>query len=392
MQYHLLDCGDVAAVANASCFVGRDGVREYHVYVRPVEYAHAGTQLAWIEDAYHRALAALGVDRGTAVLRRFYCSDLANQAGHLRCRNFSNPRSETEPCAVSWVCQPPMPPAKVSMWAYHVEDSREKLAKAVDNGSFKVTRGGLSHVWNTGMCDTSGFTSYEQTRNVFAHYNRFLAGRNLRLSDHVIRTWLFLQDVDINYQGLVDARREMFAECGLTHDTHYIASTGVGGAGEDPRALVHMDGYAISGVLPEQIAYLEDLERLSPTDLYGVTFERGTSVAYRDRKQIFISGTASIDRDGEIVHPGDVARQLDRTLENVEGLLARAGATLGDMASFMVYIRDPADYELARSVMRERFGHAPMEVVEAPVCRPGWLIEVEGIAIVSADNPGLPVF
>jgi hypothetical protein len=32
----------------------------------------------------------------------------------------------------------------------------------------------------------------------------------------------------------------------------------------------------------------------------------------------------------------------------------------------------------------------PMIVLHAPVCRPGWLVEVEGIALVSARNPGLP--
>jgi hypothetical protein len=42
--------------------------------------------------------------------------------------------------------------------------------------------------------------------------------------------------------------------------------------------------------------------------------------------------------------------------------------------------------------MTERFPDAPIQVVQAPVCRPGWLIEVEGIAIVPAENPNLPSF
>ncbi len=392
MQYHLLDCGDVPAVANASCFAGRSGVREYHVCVRPTKYASAEKQLQWIEDAYNQALSALGVDEGTGVFRRFYCSDLTNQAPLLRCRPFSDPSSTNDPCAVSWVCQPPMPPVKVAMWAYHVVDPKGESGKATDGLSTMLVRGGLRHMWTAGVFDTNGSTSYAQTQNVFARYESALAERGLNLPDHVVRTWLFVQNVDVNYQGLVDARREWFAERGLTAETHFIASTGVEGVGVDPRATVLMDAYAIDGVEPEQIEYLADLDHLSPTHVYGVTFERGTSVAYRDRKHIFISGTASIDRHGEIVHPGDVAKQLNRTLENIEALLARAEATLADMCSFIVYIRDPSDYGLAWSVIRERFGHAPVEVIEARVCRPGWLIEVEGIAIVPADNPDLPVF
>lgn len=392
MQYHLLDCGDVPAVANASCFAGRGGVREYHVCVRPTSYASAETQLGWIETAYDRALSALGVDAGTAISRRFYCSDLTNQAGPLRCRPFSNPESTRDSCSVSWVCQPPMPPVKVAMWAYHVVDPRGELEKAADGLSTTLVRGRLRHIWTAGISDTNGSTSYAQTQNVFARYEDMLADRKLTLADHVIRIWLFVQNVDVNYQGLVDARRELFEKRGLTALSHYIASTGVEGVGVDPRAMVLMDAYAIDGVAPSQVGYLADLDHLSPTHVYGVTFERGTSVAYRDRKHVFISGTASINHNGEIVHPGDVAKQLDRTLENVEALLARAGAALTDMGSFIVYIRDPSDYGLAWSVMRERFGHAPVEVIEARVCRPGWLIEVEGIAIVSADNPDLPAF
>ena len=59
---------------------------------------------------------------------------------------------------------------------------------------------------------------------------------------------------------------------------------------------------------------------------------------------------------------------------------------------FIVYVRDPGDYSLARRTMRERFGDAPFEVVVAPVCRPAWLIEVEGLAILPESNPDLPPF
>ena len=127
---------------------------------------------------------------------------------------------------------------------------------------------------------------------------------------------------------MVDARAEFFADHGLTPDTHFIASTGIEGSTARPDAKVSMDAYAIAGVRPEQLSYLAAPDHLSPTHTYGVTFERATSVAYRDRNHIILSGTASIDPEGNILHPGDMPRQLDRTLENMEALLAKAGATL----------------------------------------------------------------
>jgi hypothetical protein len=59
---------------------------------------------------------------------------------------------------------------------------------------------------------------------------------------------------------------------------------------------------------------------------------------------------------------------------------------------FIVYIRNPSDHKVARQHMQKRFGDTPIEVVMAPVCRPEWLIEVEGKAIVPAFNPELPAF
>jgi enamine deaminase RidA (YjgF/YER057c/UK114 family) len=327
MQYQTIDCGKVPAAVNVSCFTGQSGVREIHLCVRPTEYAGDDVQLKWVDEAYRQALSALGIGEGTAVFRRFYCSDLPNQVAALESRPFSNPRAKEDPCAVSWVCQPPMPPVKVALWAYHVVDPNEALDKTLDGASLVLDRNGLRHLWTTGIVSPSGENSYDQTRGVFTEYEGWLGARNLSLANHVIRTWLFVQNVDVNYHGLVAARRELFVAHGLTPDTHFIASTGVEGASADPNALVTMDAYAIAGVEPRQIAYLADLDHLSPTHVYGVTFERGTSVAYRDRKHVFISGTASIDRNGEILHAGDVSRQLDRTLANVEALLAQAGAT-----------------------------------------------------------------
>lgn len=392
MQSRKLNCGDTPAVVNVSCFAGRSGVHEYHLCVRPTEYAGASRQLEWVEQAYRQALTTLGIDATSAVFRRFYCSDLSNQSAVLEGRPFSNPKCEDDPCAVSWVCQPPMPPVKVALWAYHVFDPETDLDKKLDNASLVLDRAALRHVWTTGIVSPGGENAHEQTRDVLEQYEASLQTHDLTLANNVIRTWLFVQNVDVNYAQLVDARRTLFAARGLTAETHFIASTSVEGAGANPAAKVLMDAYAISGVESRQIAYLADLDHLSPTHIYGVTFERGTSVAYRDRKHIFISGTASIDRNGKILHPGSVSKQLDRTLENVEALLAQAGATLSDMCAFIVYIRDPSDYGLAWSEMRRRFGDAPIEVIEARVCRPGWLIEVEGIAVISEDNPELPEF
>jgi enamine deaminase RidA (YjgF/YER057c/UK114 family) len=392
MDFRIVEATGLPGTVNVSRFRGESGVEEFHIVVQPGGPGSAEAQLDELSRSYAQVLASLGLPASTAVTRRFFCSDVHNQAALLNACPIAQPLSPDEPCAVSWVGQPPAPPAKLALLAYHVRDSRSELEKVQSGCCTTLVRGALAHHWTTGLMCPGPAGSYDQTRAIFDAYESVLRERNLRLADHVIRTWLYVANIDADYPGLVVARREFFAARGLTPQTHFIASSGIQGAAAEVAAKVALDAYAISGVRPEQIRFLAAPEHLSPTHIYGVTFERGTSVAYRDRKHAFISGTASIDRDGNILHAGDGCRQLDRTLENMEALLAQAGATLADMSHFIVYVRDPADHETARRQMRDRFPDVPLVVVTAPVCRPGWLIEVEGMAVVGEANAELPAF
>ena len=392
MKCHCFNSEIMPATVSISRFRGQSGVDEYHLIVRPTEHDSIEAQLDWVFRTYRDALDSIGLDTQTAVFRRFFCSDLTNQAGTLAAQPFSDPQNQDEPCAVSWVCQLPLPPAKVSLWAYHISDPDCKLDKARQGASLILGRGELSHCWTTGLTCLGAETPYSQTQGILEEYDAFLRAQGMTLADNLIRTWFFVQNIGANYQGLVTARKEFFAEHGLTPDTHFIASTGIEGTSANPAAKILLDAYAIRGVRPDQIRFLSALDHLSPTHLYGVTFERGTSIAYRDRKHILISGTASIDHKGKILHEGDLSGQIDRTIENMEALLKSGGAALKDMCVLIGYVRDPGDQAFVWKQMRERFGDIPMDVIMAPVCRPGWLVEIEGMAIIPASAPELPPF
>lgn len=381
-----------AAAVNVARFRGASGVSEWHITVTPETAGTFEEHLVQVEHGYHAALAAAGLHPRTAVWRRFFCSDIANQSAVLRSHAFSDPACPDDPCAVSHVGQTPLAAAKLALWACHIADPEGPLEKSHDGTTLTLRRGDMCHLWSTNMVCPEPESVSQQTHAVFTDYVVRLKTCGLTLADNVIRTWLFQPNIDLDYPGMVTTRREFFASHGLTADTHFIASTGIAGTHPLPTTRVFMDAYALGGMRPDQVDYLAALDHLGPTYDYGVTFERATAVSYRDRKQIFISGTASIDPRGEIVHPGDVVRQLDRTLGNIEGLLAAAGAGLADMLVFIVYLRDPTDHVRVLPVLRERLGDAPMVVVDAPVCRPGWLIEIEGVATVPAGLPELPPF
>ena len=376
-----VDCGSLPVAAEVARFRGTTGVMECHVTVRLA--GGCAQPLNVLEKAYQLALDAAGIDAASMVFRRLFCSDVVNQAEML---------GDFADSGTSIIGQAPLPAAKFALWAWHICDPGGGNGKTLDGSTASCHRGELTHHWTTGLTDTSEETSHGQTRRVIEDYDAWLREHGLNTADHVVRTWWFVQNIDADYHGLVKARCDFFDNNGLTADSHYIASTGIAGAHRDVAAKVSLDSYAISGLRQEQVEYLCAPDYLCPTHDYGVTFERATAVSYADRRHVFISGTASIDHTGKILHECDIIRQLDRTLENIEALLAKAGANLGDLASILVYLRDPADGAAVETALRERMGTVSYVMVQAPVCRPGWLIEIEGIAVVQANLPQLPAF
>ena len=248
---------------------------------------------------------------------------------------------------------------------------------------------GYAHYWTAPLV-CPGRDSREQMSGIFQKLEQELQG--LCVASDTVRTWIFVRDVDVNYAGVVEGRKDYFNRIGLTADTHYIASTGIEGRAPDCRNLVEMDAYSIKGLLKGQTDYLYAPENLSPTALYGVTFERGTAITYGDRRHIFISGTASIDNKGKVLYAGDAGAQAGRMLDNIEALLAEAGAGLGDIGMAIVYLRDPADEPAARRIVQARCPSLNALYVLGPVCRPSWLVEMECIALTQGGNKAYPNF
>jgi len=375
-------------------FRGRDGDAEHYIVVEaPPELDFAG-QLDVLARRYAEATAGLRLTSESAIFRRIYLSDAANQAALARaCGLFAEPGES--PVAVSIVQQPPMPGGKVAMLAYHLEASAPVAKRRLGPDHLLVEKNGLGHLWSTGLCagaTAAPLPTAAQTQQVFGQLIDALAAQDATLAEHCVRTWIYVRDVDVFYQDLVDSRAEVFARHGLTRDTHYIASTGIEGACAHRYDTVLMDAYSVLGLDPRQVSYLNDFGRLCATKDYNVTFERGTRIGYADRAHCFISGTASIDPAGQVVHAGDVLRQLGRALDNVAALLRAGGAALADLTHLVVYLRDPSDYPRVAASLRERFPGLPVQIVQGAVCRPDWLIEVEGIAIVANADPALPRF
>ena len=374
MDFLQINRDEVGVNAQLSIFHSEHGVSEYHVvfHVLP-QNDDFNSQWKRLEHAVESFRAEHLPQNAQPILKRYFLSDATNQAPLMP--------PETE-CTISVVQQPPLDGSKVALWIYFQTDTEITFS----HGTTIVRHNDYCHYWHMGMESNEG-NSAQQTETLLSLYEAELAKRGANIADHCVRTWFFVRDVDTNYAGMVKARLKNFIKVGLTPETHYISSTGIGGLPADTRVLVQLGGYAVTGILPGQQRYLYALDHLNPTIEYGVTFERGTVVDYGDRSQTFISGTASIDNKGNVLFPGDIVRQTQRMWENVEALLAETEMNIKDhVAQITVYLRDTADYTTVRHLFSTRFPHIPTVITLAPVCRPEWLIEMECIAIAGRTN------
>lgn len=347
---------------------------EVHAIFEPTDSTlSAKDQIHNLENAITSLFTTWFPECMSLVWKRYFLTDVANQFQFIDC---------TGDEVISVIQQPPLNGSKVSAWVYGIENiGIEKAA----SGAVCVKRPFYTHLFHTQLQANEG-NSFEQTTSIFTRYIDSLHSFQTKLSSHCIRTWLYVQQIDVQYAGMVNARRMIFQRENLTPATHFIASTGIEGRSFFPGVSVMMDAYAIPEIGEDQVTYLKGTGYLNPTHEYGVTFERGTVVSYGDREHVFISGTASINDRGEIVHPLDIQKQTERSFENMGALLSEAGCSFSDLAYLLVYLRDVADYKLVDAHLQAKFPHLPMIILLAPVCRPGWLIEIEGMAIRAINN------
>ena len=356
-------------------FIGAGGVGEYHVIISATDVmATYQQQLEAVLDAF-QYLIKHELKNATSVFKRYFLSDASNQADDVIANDVSD-------CAKSIIEQAPLDGTKVALWAYLMTGVS---TRQTESGLYEAVHGSYRHLWN-GSAYNLAANSEHQMRLLFNEYVMQLAHEECTLAENCIRTWLFVNDIDLNYGGVVRARNQVFFTQGLTPETHFIASTGIGGRQQDPNVLAQMDNYAVKGITREQVHHLYASTHLNRTSDYGVSFERGTYVDYGDRRQVFISGTASINNKGQIVHPKDVVKQTHRMWENVEALLNEAGCSYDDVGEMVVYLRDPSDYTVVSKLYAERFADKPYVIVLAPVCRPGWLVEMECMAVKAQHN------
>jgi enamine deaminase RidA (YjgF/YER057c/UK114 family) len=78
-------------------------------------------------------------------------------------------------------------------------------------------------------------------------------------------------------------------------------------------------------------------------------------------RAIHVSGQVAWDADRNIVGPGDIGRQLEKSLDNLGAALASVGATLDQVGALRLYIRQShiGEGRAISAALRAKFGDNP---------------------------------
>jgi enamine deaminase RidA (YjgF/YER057c/UK114 family) len=104
------------------------------------------------------------------------------------------------------------------------------------------------------------------------------------------------------------------------------------------------------------------------------------------QRQLVCGGQDSVDPDGNPQHPGDMAAQLELSLDNLEAVLAAADMTLANVVRLNVYTTDLDELVKHWSSLVGRFGNSEARFATsllevARLFTPALLVMLEATAV-----------
>lgn len=118
----------------------------------------------------------------------------------------------------------------------------------------------------------------------------------------------------------------------------------------------------------------------SPVFSQGIVLPAGARL-------LLVGGQNSVDADGTIIGKGDVAKQTEKALSNMQKILDAAGAGLEDLVKVTVIIHQDADLHAAFGSWMAVWGQRPNPPTVtgfrvAGLANPDFLIEIEAQAVL----------
>ena len=149
----------------------------------------------------------------------------------------------------------------------------------------------------------------------------------------------------------------------------------------------------LGSTFPIPVKQITALEVLNEAYEYArpSSFSRALRLDLGNFVILLISGTASVDENGQTVHVGDFRAQCRRTFRNITELLASEGATWRNIVRTTCYLRDiDRDYAEFNEERTAFFKEQGLDLlpastgIQAKLCRSDLLVEIEAIAMFTS--------
>ncbi len=214
-----------------------------------------------------------------------------------------------------------------------------------------------------------------QTEQVFEGLQAGLAEMDMDYS-HVVRTWFYNDRITDWYGPFNQIRTALYEKLGV-FDRVIPASTGIGSCNAQGMALVA----GLLALVPKH-ENVNTEEVVSPMQgeatAYGSSFSRAIEVTCPSHQYISVSGTASIDPEGDTVHLEDVGKQTELTLQVVDRILASRNYRWADVTRAYGYFKHAQDaHHFRRALQALEMPGFPCNIVKNDVCRDNLLFELE---------------
>ncbi|MCP4118645.1 MAG: RidA family protein [Desulfobacteraceae bacterium] len=105
------------------------------------------------------------------------------------------------------------------------------------------------------------------------------------------------------------------------------------------------------------------------------------------QRMLFCAGQVSVDDDGNPLYPGDMEKQINQALDNLETVLRQAEVQLSDIVRLTYYTTDVSAFTGATQKLDERLkvaGCKPASTLlgVASLFHPDCVVEIEATAVV----------
>ncbi|MDD4192614.1 MAG: RidA family protein [Mangrovibacterium sp.] len=215
----------------------------------------------------------------------------------------------------------------------------------------------------------------EQAFQTFENIRKALELNSMRFF-HVVRTWFYLDKLYDWYSLFNEVRTGFFEKQGVFG--HLVpASTGIG-AGNSRGSLLVAHVLAVKPKHPGVCIFAVPSPLQGEATMYKSSFSRAVEIRFPAHRRLFISGTASIDRDGNSIHLADIDCQIETTMEVVGQIIRSRQMNWSDAVRAIAYFKDMKHVnKLGDYCRKNQIPPFPVHSVQSDICRPELLFELE---------------